>query len=101
MLYLGTNAPHIALRSADWVFMPGQGSFGLTTAPASSWLNLPAMGQVNSDIDDHGRIKEDAPDKQLYNLRENPSQSVNIIDQFPDKAEELQKRYDELFKTLL
>ncbi len=59
------------------------------------------MGQVNSDIDDHGRIKEDAPDKQLYNLRENPSQSVNVIHQYPEKAAELQKRYDELFKTLL
>ena len=101
MLYLGTNAPHIALRSGDWVFMPGQGSFGLTTAPSSSWLNLAAMGQVNSDIDDHGRIKEDAPDKQLYNLRENPSQSVNVIDQYSEKAGELQKRHDELFKTLL
>ena len=101
MLYLGTNSPHIALRSGDWVFMPGQGSFGLTTAAGSAWLTLPEMGQSNSDFDAQGRIRKDASTKQLYDLRENPSQSVNIIDQYPEKAAELQKRYDELFKTLL
>jgi hypothetical protein len=101
MLYLGTNAPHIALRTGDWVFMPGQGSFGLTTAPGSPWLHLPDLGQTNSDIDVNGLPKKNAPAKQLYNLREDPSQSVNIIHQYPEKAAELQKRYDELFKTLL
>jgi arylsulfatase A-like enzyme len=101
MLYLGTNEPHIALRSGDWVLMPGQGSFGLTTAPGSSWLNLSEMRQVNSDIDADGRIKDDAPQKQLYNLREDIGQHVNVISDYPEKAAELQKRYDALFKELL
>ena len=101
MLYLGTNAPHIALRLGDWVFMPGQGSFGLTTAPGSPWLHLPDLGQTNSDIDVNGLPKKDAPAKQLYNLRIDPTQSRNLIQDYPEVAEQLQNRYYVLFKTLL
>lgn len=101
MLYLGTNSPHIALRSGDWVFMPVQGSFGLTTAPGSPWLDLAELGQSHSDYDEHGKLLEDAPPIQLYNLQEDPLQRVNLFRKYAERAAQLEKRHQELFRKLL
>ena len=41
--------------------------------------------QVNSDIE-NGKIKSDAPQAQLYNLKDDPNQKVNVIRRHPKIA---------------
>mgnify|MGYP006303850021 CR=1 FL=1 len=50
--------------------------------------------QENSDIV-NGKIREDAPPAQLYNLEEDPSQKNNVINTYPEIAEDLQLLLDE------
>ena len=83
---------HLALRSGDWVYIPAQGSGGLGNG-------LPAFkktGNRNSDITPVGIIRRDAPEAQLYNLRKDPGQQINIIHDHPDIAEKLAARLEEL-----
>lgn len=88
-----------ALRSGDWVYIPQQGSCGVTTDPTFSWaLQINELGQKNSDYDEAGNLKPDAPDAQLYNLRTDPGQLKNIIREHPEKAAELAARFKEVKK---
>ncbi|MEA2069217.1 MAG: sulfatase-like hydrolase/transferase, partial [Verrucomicrobiota bacterium] len=88
-----------ALRSGDWVYIPQQGSCGVTTDPRMGWaMQLGELGQINSDYDAEGKIKPDAPDAQLYNLRKDPTQSKNVIRDYPEKAAELAARFKEVKK---
>lgn len=90
-----------ALRSGDWVYIPRQGSSGATTAfNMPGWLRLPEIGMTNSDIDETGHIKADAPDAQLYNLKTDPSQIHNVIEAYPEKAAELEARFKVLHKEI-
>ena len=83
-----------ALRSGDWVYIPKPGSQGVTTDPRMDWaMQLGALGQKNSDYDDEGKLMPDAPNEQLYNLREDPRQSTNVVLQYPEKAAELAERF--------
>lgn len=84
-----------ALRSGDWVYIPTQGSAGVTTDPRMDWaVQLAALGLENSDYAADGSIKPDAPEAQLYNLRTDPRQSNNIIREHPEKAAELAARFN-------
>lgn len=88
-----------ALRSGDWVYIPQQGSCGITTLESATWaIQLAELGQTNSDYNADGTLKEDAPDAQLYNLRKDPSQSKNVIRDYPEKAAELAARFNEVKK---
>ena len=88
-----------ALRSGDWVYIPQQGSCGITSDPVFSWaLQINELGQTNSDYNADGTIKADAPDAQLYNLRTDPRQSTNVIQEHPEKAAELAARFKEIRK---
>lgn len=88
-----------ALRSGDWVYVPKPGSQGVTTDPRMDWaMQLVELGQKNSDYDDEGKLKENAPREQLYNLREDPQQSINVVRQYPEKAAELAERFKEVSK---
>lgn len=99
MIHLGIYG--YALRSGNWVYLPYQGSGGVTTDfSMPGWLRLPEIGQTNSDIDDTGHIKADAPDAQLYNLKTDPSQSRNVIGEYPEKAAELAERFKTLHKDM-
>lgn len=87
----------LALRSDDWVYIPKQGSQGVTTNPKMGWaMQMAELGLKNSDYDEDGQIKPDAPKAQLYNLKDDPGQSVNVINQYPEIA----KRLDERFRIL-
>jgi arylsulfatase A-like enzyme len=93
MTYNGINLPQVALRSGPWLFLPGQGSFGVTTDPRHSWATQFAeLGAVNSDFDESGNLKPDAPKVQLYNLDEDPRQAVNLAEHYPEKVKELSAR---------
>ena len=88
-----------ALRSGDWVYIPKPGSQGVTTDPRMDWaMQLGALGQKNSDYDDEGKLKPNAPQEQLYNLRDDPKQSTNVVLQYPGKAAELAERFKKVSK---
>ncbi len=86
-----------ALRSGDWVYVPTQGSAGITTEVGMTWaVQFEALGLKNSDFNGEGNLKPDAPPAQLYNLRTDPRQSRNLIMDYPDKASELAARFAEI-----
>jgi hypothetical protein len=86
---------HLAIRSGDWMYIPGQGGGGFTgTEIGAHLLGGPAAtrltGRPNSDIE-VGRLKADAPRAQLYNLAKDPYQTTNVYRQYPALAAELQE----------
>ena len=88
-----------ALRQGDWMYLPKQGSLGMTVqVPAGPQWGLPyaKLGLVNSDVDAEGRVKAGAPAAQLYNLREDPGETVNVIARHPEIAQRLAARLAEL-----
>jgi len=89
----------LALRSGEWVYIPKQGSQGVTTDPSMDWaMQMVELGLKNSDYDEQGKLKADAPKAQLYNLRTDPNQSKNVINQYPEIAAELDRRFKEIRK---
>jgi hypothetical protein len=95
LLMLGISG--FAFRSGDWVYIPKQGSQGVTTNKKLDWaMQIDELGLKNSDYDEQGKLRPDAPDVQLYNLREDPNQSTNVIRKYPEKAEELSLRLKQL-----
>lgn len=96
-LFQGTGG--YALRQGQWIYMPKQGSGGMTVqVPAGSPWGMPyeKLGLVTSDIDEKGRIKPSAPPSQLYDLGEDVGQKVNRMAQQPKIAERMAARLDEL-----
>ncbi len=88
-----------ALRQGDWVYLPKQGSCGMTVQvpPGPPWGQPYAkMGLTNSDVDAQGRIKPDAPPAQLYDLRDDPGQATNRLTAEPKTAKRLARRMDQL-----
>jgi len=79
---------NLALRAGKWVYIGAQGSggFGGTYGGpgALAWSK-----ETNSDVTPDGKIKEDAPMQQLYNLQEDISQAENVIRENPQVAEKL------------
>jgi len=53
---------------------------------------------VNSDIED-GKFKPNAPDQQLYNLATDLSESTNVINQYPEVAEKMRQKLEEIRKA--
>ena len=87
-VFLGTGG--YALRQGDWVYLPKQGSCGMTVQvpPGTPWGQPYAkMGLTNSDVDALGTIKPDAPSAQLYNLRDDLPQATNRFRNDPETAE--------------
>jgi len=62
----------LAIRQGEWKLIDGQGSGGFTSL----------------------QIPPNAPPRQLYNLDEDPSESTNLYETFPDIAESLLARLD-------
>jgi arylsulfatase A-like enzyme len=98
MIFSATGG--LALRSGDWVYIPKQGSCGITTTPNGWGLHLKDMGQTNSDYDAQGNLKADAPKEQLYNLQKDPSQSQNVVRDYPEKAREMAAQLEQRKATL-
>ncbi len=97
MTYNAISPPQLALRSGDWVYMPGQGSFGVTTDPKHAWaMQFGELGLINSDYLPDGKLKPGAPKFQLYNLKDDPGQHVNLASQHPAKAAAMAQRLNEL-----
>jgi len=76
----------------------GEGGFGGTRIGEHSLGGAAAhllTGQVNSDIE-NGRIKEDAPPAQLYDLESDLTQKRNLFDQHPEIVMEMQALLEEM-----
>jgi arylsulfatase A len=88
-----------ALRSGQWVYIPKPGSQGVTTDPRMNWaMQFADLGLENSDYDEDGKLKADAPARQLYNLKDDPEQSRNVVLEYPDVAQRLTARFKEISK---
>lgn len=84
---------HLSVRKGKWMYIPAQneGGFGGTEIGQHTFAGAAAhklTGQVNSDVKD-GKIKEDAPPAQLYNLEEDISQKTNVYNNYPEVVDEL------------
>ena len=69
----------------------GSGGFGGRTPSSHTFAGPPAasfVGSVNSDIED-GKIKQDAPLAQLYDLEADVNQTKNIHNEHPEVVKEL------------
>ncbi len=95
--FLGTAG--FALRQGDWVYIPTQGSGGMSAPEelGKPWsLSYAKMGFVNSDVTNEGQLKPAAPAGQLYNLKSDLGQHSNVLAQHPDIAAKMQQRVEQL-----
>lgn len=96
-VFLGTGG--FVLRQGDWVYLPKQGSCGMTVqVPGGAPWGQPfaRLGQANSDVDANGSIKPGAPPAQLYNLKDDLAEAANRIGAEPEVAQRLAARLEEL-----
>ncbi len=89
------KATHLSIRMGKWMYIGAQGGGGFTAGKHGAHaFGGPAAvsfaGQINSDIQE-GKIKENAPPVQLYNLEKDPSQTINLYNEFPEKVKEMEK----------
>lgn len=93
---------HLAIRQGDWIYIGARGNGGfMGTKIGEHLLGGPAAfkltGQTNSDIA-NGKLKPNAPPAQLYNLKTDRTEKVDVIRQHPAIAEELKARMEEIRK---
>jgi arylsulfatase A-like enzyme len=99
---IGNRAERMAVRQGDWVYINGQGSGGVSAGESSlashrkMYNSYEELEFVNSDINPDGSVKDGAPPDQLYNLKDDPSEKMNVIAAFPEKAAEMRT----MLKTL-
>lgn len=89
---------NLTLRRGKWVYIDGQGSGGFSGkletdyergGPGAHLLTE----HVNSDIE-NGKLKQDAPPAQLYDLEADRSQTTNLYNQHPEIAQEMKALLD-------
>ncbi len=88
-----------ALRSGQWTYLPGRGSFGYTAHPTAPWQDWRDLGFVNSDFDAAGQPQLTAPPAQLYDSSRDPGEAVNLWQEYPEVASKLGARLRELLPT--
>jgi hypothetical protein len=76
------------------MYIPAQGSGGFKGSKPEqhAWGGAPAaafVGSVNSDIE-NGKIKKSAPPAQLYDLEDDPCQTVNLYRENPEIVREME-----------
>ena len=95
MVYTGIFGQ--GLRSGNWVYYPFQGSGGMTAHPTIKWGQpFEKMDVKNSDLNENGTLKADAPPAQLYNVHIDPAQKTNVYSQHPERVAEMQKMLDKI-----
>jgi arylsulfatase A-like enzyme len=75
----------VAIRFKDWIYIPGQGSGGF----GNGLKEIAKTASINSDITLEGIIKPNAPSNQLYNLKNDFSQTKNVIIEYPEVTKQL------------
>jgi len=97
-----SQTTHLSLRKGDWMYIPAQGSGGFKgTKVGHHTLGGPAaanyIGSINSDMKD-GHILPNAPQAQLYNLKKDKYQTVNVYNEHPDIVEQMKANLERLKK---
>ena len=96
------HGKNLAVRKDKWMYIgaQGDGGFGYNPEKAHALGGPGAVGfsgRENSDIVD-GKIREDAPPAQLYNLEDDVAQTINLYDRHPELVKEM-KSILELYKS--
>ncbi len=95
---------HIALRKGKWMYISGKGNGGFTGhrigdhllgGPAAHLLTH----QVNSDIA-NGKLKQNAPPAQLYDLQKDRSQKINLYRKQPETVKQMKAFLDSCMKSI-
>ncbi len=103
-LILAAKEPtHLALRQDRWVYIGAQGGGGFTGAKRGEHtFGGPAAityaGYVNSDIE-NGKVKQNAPPAQLYDLTGDLKQTKNLYREHPEVVARMRKLLDEQVRT--
>jgi arylsulfatase A-like enzyme len=88
-----TRSKNLAVRKGKWMYIGAQGSGGFSYSSKAWALGGPGAiefsGRKNSDIE-NGKIKEDAPPAQLYNLEEDVEETTNVYNQYPEVVKEME-----------
>ncbi|MFR9649213.1 MAG: arylsulfatase [Rikenellaceae bacterium] len=97
------RSSHMSLRDGEWVYIPGQGNGGWGGGRRGTHIfggpgAIAYAGRENSDLKD-GKIREDAPAAQLYNLAQDPNQTVNVIEKYPEIAEKMQAELTQIWAS--
>lgn len=86
---------HMAVRKGKWMYIPAKsdGGFRGSKPNQHAWGGAAVTKLVNtpnSDIVD-GKIKNDAPKAQLYDLEADMNQTKNVFNEFPEVVKEMQE----------
>jgi len=103
LLLAAVKSSHLSLRQGKWMYIPDQGAGGFDgTKPGSHGFAGPAAasftGRSNSDLVD-GKVREDAPPAQLYDLEADLKQTKNLYHQHPEVVSRMSQRLEELRKS--
>ncbi|MFT5127988.1 MAG: arylsulfatase A [Rhodothermales bacterium] len=94
LLVISPNSPaHLTVRKGKWVYIPARDEGGFQGKKIGDHLLAGAAAhmltkQVTSDVAD-GRIRDDAPPAQLYNLGSDPYQAKNVHNEHPEVVNDL------------
>lgn len=90
------DAAMLGLREGNWVYLPGQGSDGISLpseAEKNRWeargLGFSRLGFVHSDYTPEGRLRAGAPPAQLYDLSTDLGQSTNVHRANPERVAQM------------
>lgn len=100
LLISPASSNHLALRSGKWMYISNQGGGGFAAEHLGDHdfggaAAFPFTGEKNSDIE-NGKIKNDAPPAQLYNLEDDLYEHENVYNQHPEVVARLQKEMEEI-----
>ena len=94
MVMTPNKRSHMAVRRGKWMYIPAKSDGGFTGsrpdqhawggAAVTTLVNTP-----NSDIED-GKIKNDAPPAQLYDLEADVNQTRNLYNEYPEVVKEME-----------
>lgn len=93
MIVTAHKPTHMSIRKGKWMYIPARsdGGFGGSKPNQHAWGGAavaPLVGTPNSDIE-NGKIKEDAPPAQLYDLEADVNQTQNLYNKHPEVVAEL------------
>ena len=94
LLLAARSERHLSLRKGKWMYIPARGSGGFSgSRPEQHAWGGPAavalVGGVNSDME-NGKLKEDAPPAQLYDLEADVNQTRNLFGKYPEVVQEME-----------
>lgn len=104
-LLLAPRRPeNLSLRQGKWMYIPakGSGGFGGSKPEHHAWggaAGVAFVGGTNSDME-NGKLKQDAPPAQLYDLEADPNQSLNVYTENPEVVAKMDGRLTELKEKL-